>query len=140
MLYITGMQALNIPCALRTGGDWHQSSMDWQHLNLKESDTGFFQEYGIEGPKKIPQHERLFFVANHLRAVLDLLDAQDFCDAGGMRRDYIGNDEYDDELFSQVLKMRNLPKWPAIDRFMEKEYLMKWVNFRREQNHESRHT
>jgi len=50
--------------------------------------------------------------------------------AQGMRDCYIGTDEYDTEIFSQVLKLRYLPYWNEIDEFMCREYMFKWLNAR----------
>ncbi len=130
MLYITGMQALNLPCQLDTTGDWHRCCMDWLNLHLKESKGSLWGDYGIEGPKTIPDNTRKYYVANHIRALLDMLFEQNFLDAQGMRTDYIGDDKYYDELFRQVMKMKDLPYWPDVDVFMEKEYLLLWLNFK----------
>ena len=133
MQYVTGMQALNIPCNLNTSGDWHGCCMDWAHPNLRESVGSFFGDYGIEGPKKIPEHEELFFVANHIRALLDLLYEQKFIDARGMRNDYICDEEADREIFSKIMQMRKLPYWEEINHFMEREYFSRWADFLKEQ-------
>lgn len=138
MLYLTGMQALNIPCSLNTTGDWHQSRMDWEHLNLRESTNSFWGDWGIEGPKQIPGNTGTFYVADHLRALLDMLFDKNFLDAKGLRNDYIGTDQYDDLFFRQIMKMRTLPYWPKIYACMEHEYFFKWVNFERVYSHELR--
>lgn len=132
MQYVTGVQALNIPCSLRTSGDWHQSALTWTRLNLADSQKSIYKNYGIEGPKIVPEHKEKVYVANHLRALLDMLYAKDFSNAKGMRKDYICNDNYNEELFRQIIKMKPLSYWPQIDKFMEKEYLMKWLNFKKE--------
>ncbi len=133
MQYITGMQALNIPCSLNTFGDWHRSCMDWHHLSLKESEGSLWGDYGIEGPKLVPGNDEKYYVANHIRALLDLLYERKFADAQGMKNDFIGDDQYDEEIFQQVLKMKNLPYWAEIDAFMEKEYLLQWARYK--ENH-----
>ena len=138
MLYLTGMQALNIPCLLDTTGDWHQSCMDWEHLNLRESTNNFWGDWGIEGSKQIPRNTGTFYVADHLRALLDMLFDKNFLDAKGLRNDYIGTDQYDDLFFRQIMKMRTLPYWPEVYAFMEHEYFFKWVNFERAYSHELR--
>ncbi len=120
MLYISGMQALNLPCNLDTSGDWHRSCMDWSHLTLKENNGSIWGEYGIEGPKVIPDNKEKHYVANHIRALLDMLCDRNFSDAQGMNDDYIGSDKYDEEIFRQVTKMKDLPYWADIDSFMEK--------------------
>lgn len=131
MKYITGLQALNLTCSLDTTGDWHQPCLDWSHLSLWDTDTAFYKDYGIEENFHVPEHPgEKFKVANHIRALLDMLYAKDFGNARGMNRDYIGQPLYDGEIFAKVMEMRRLPYWDEIDRFMEKEYLMKWVRFR----------
>lgn len=133
MRYITGVQALNLPCRLNTAGDWHASQIRWEPLRFAESDGSFFGDYGIERGKKVPLHEGTFAAADHIRAVLDLLLAENFLNAQGMKKDYIGTDEYTEEIFGKVWQMRRLPIWRAVDRFMEKEYRMEWVRFRASQ-------
>ncbi len=104
--------------------------MDWSHLTLKESNGSIWGEYGIEGPKVIPDNKEKHYVANHIRALLDMLCDRNFSDAQGMKDDYIGNDKYDEEIFRQVTKMKDLPYWADIDSFMEKEYLLRWVQYK----------
>lgn len=132
--YLTGVQALNIPCLLNTNGDWHQSGIHWETLKMAESQGSFFDQYGIEGPKKVPMHKSKIYVANHIRALLDMLYDQDFSNAQGMRKDYIGNDSYNNIVFDQVYKMRNLSYWYLIDRFMESEYKLYWLAFKESRN------
>lgn len=129
MLYITGEQALNIPCNLETCGDWHTSALQWDRLNLKESTKSFFEDYGIEKDKIIPQHKKKYCVANHIRAILDLLEGGYYSVAQGMNKDFICNSKYDDEIFDKVYSMHQKDNWDEINKFMHKEYLMKWVNY-----------
>lgn len=130
MKYVTGVQALNIPCELETTGDWHRSAIRWTELCLRDSDTMFFGEYGIESEKTVPEHEGKYYVANHIRALLDLLQEGDFSNAQGMRKDYIGNDNYNAEVFRQVKKLSVLVNWPQIDDFMTREYKVSWLLFK----------
>lgn len=37
MLYITGIQALNIEDSTECCGDWHTSAQDWSKLNIADS-------------------------------------------------------------------------------------------------------
>lgn len=84
MKYITGLQALNLTCSLDTTGDWHQPCLDWSHLSLWDTDTAFYKDYGIEENSHVPEHPgEIFKVANHIRALLDMLYAKDFGNAGG---------------------------------------------------------
>lgn len=130
MQYISGIQALNMPCNLLTTGDWHQSGIQWKELNIKETENSIWGEYGIEGPKKIPNHKGKFFVANHLRAILDMLAEHDFSNLSGMKNDYICADIYDKELFTKVYMLHSFIGWKQVDRFMEKEYMYKWIYWR----------
>lgn len=129
MQYITGVHALNLPCSLNTSGDWHTSWIQWEHPKIKDTDTAFWGDWGIEY-RKIPEHEGVFPVANHLRACFDMLEDGDFSNLQGMNKDYICNDEYDDFVFQQVLRLKGAKHWEAINKFMEKEYYMKWVRYR----------
>lgn len=131
MIYITGIHALNLPCSLETCGDWHQSGIQWDKPNFRESTTSFFQDYGIEPNHRIPEHEGVYNVANTIRAILDLLFEKNFPTAQGMNKDFICNPKYDKEVFIYVSKMKCLDYWKEIDDFMEREYKIKWVNFKR---------
>ena len=130
MKYISLIHALNLPCQLETCGDWHTSALNWQTIKLLDSKDSIFGDYGIEMNKKIPEHDKLYNVANHIRAILDLLYIGNFTVAEGMNKDYICNSKYDKEIFEQVIKMAYLPNWNEIDRFMTKEYLGKWVRYK----------
>ena len=133
MLYITGIHALNLPCKLDTCGDWHKSAIQWAHPQMRDSDEMFFGNYGLEPGHVIPEHgDEKFVVANTIRALLDLLYEGNFPVAQGMNEDFICNDKYDTEVFTKVSEMESLPSWEEINRFMEKEYRLKWVRFRKE--------
>ena len=129
MRYVTGIHALNVDCGLNTTGDWHTSALDWNNLKWKDTDTAFFRDYGIY-ESNIPYHKEKVLIANHIRAILDLLYDRNFSVAQGMCNDYIGNDEYNDLIFEKVYSMRNLPYWKDIDVFMDKEYKMRWLNWK----------
>jgi len=131
MRYITGIHALNLLCSLETCGDWHQSALRWDRPRLRESDDSFFGDYGIETGVAIPEHDGTFAAANHIRALLDLLEAGNFSVAQGMNKDFICNDDYNDEVFAKVASMRSLPNWPDIDSFMGSEYYSKWLKYKR---------
>ncbi len=137
MKYITGIHALNLPCSLNTCGDWHQSAIQWQNPQMRESNTSFFKEYGLEKGHKIPQHKEDFVVANTIRALLDLLYESNFPTAQGMRDDFICNDDYNSEVFSKVYEMRYRPNWEKIDAFMRKEYKLDWIKFMRGKENEN---
>lgn len=129
--YISGIHALNIPCSLLTCGDWHCSALKWQNITFMDTEKTFFKDYGIELQKRIPQHSETYAVANHIRALLDLLEIGNFSTAQGMNKDFICNDDYNDEIFEKVASMKMLPNWSEIDRFMTREYYQKWVNFKK---------
>jgi len=131
MLYLSGVHALNLPCVLETCGDWHQSALQWGRLELLDSRNSTFGDYGIETDKPIPEHTELFNTANHIRALLDLIEQGNFAVAQGMRDDFICNAIYTDEIFNKVSLLRDKDNWNEIDRFMGKEYLMQWLAFKK---------
>lgn len=134
MQYITGIHALNLNCNLQTCGDWHQSAIQWDHPNIAESEGSLFGDYGIEHNKHIPGHTETYNTANHIRALLDLLQQGNFATAQGMNKDFICNDDYTYEIFNLVMKMKSLSIWNAIDGFMGKEYYSKWLYFKKKVN------
>ena len=79
----------------------------------------------------VPENEGTYAVANHIRALLDLLESGNYSEAQGMNNDFIGNDDYTDEVFDQVALMRALPHWSKIDGFMGREYYGKWLAYKR---------
>lgn len=129
MEYLSGMKALNIPCKLNTSGDWHLWCFNWDKNELLNSSDSIFHEYGIEKNKKLPNGEVLN-VANHIRACIDMIANSEFNLAQGMRHDFICTEEYDDEVFNLVLRLKDNSNWQEIDKFMGKEYKMKWLNFK----------
>lgn len=129
MQYITGIHALNLPCNLKTCGDWHKSAIQWENPQIRESDISFYGEYGLEPNHLIPCHTGTFVVANTIRALLDLLYERNYAVAQGMREDFICNENYNDEVFKKVYEMRNLYYWNEINCFMGKEYKCKWLDF-----------
>ncbi|HBG67507.1 MAG TPA: hypothetical protein DDW60_02625 [Kandleria vitulina] len=69
----------------------------------------------------------LRFVANTIRALLDLLDEGDFSNAQGMKILFVTQ-----EVFEKVSMLRNNDNWKEIDELMGKEYLMKWLKFKKD--------
>lgn len=136
MKYITGIQALNLPCSLETCGDWHTSALQWSNLNVEETENSVFKEWGIEDCSCVPEHTGTFKIANTLRALLDLLVAGQFSLAQGMNEDFICNSAYDDEVFEKVSMLKTLSNWEQIDSFMGKEYKMKWLTYKERITHE----
>jgi Uncharacterized conserved protein len=129
MLYVSGVHALNISCILETCGDWHQSAIQWKNIPLIESEESIYGDYGIELNKKVPEHTETFAIANHIRALLDLLQDGKFSVAQGMKNDFICNDKYTDEIFQKVSLLKKNKNWNEIDNFMKKEYLSRWSDF-----------
>lgn len=129
MRYITGEHALNLSCKLETCGDWHTSALRWKNITFMNSEDSIYGDYGIEPNHRIPEHDEVYYVANHIRALLDLLDMGNFAVAQGMREDFICNEEYTDEVFEQVSKLKEHKNWERIKEFMGKEYKLDWVNF-----------
>lgn len=135
MKYISGIFALNIPCSLDTTGDWHRSSLPWDKVDIKESDNSPLKDWGIEKNVYIKELNGRYNVANTLRACVDFLDTDKYLSAEGMRKDYLGNDKYNQELFRAVysLKPHKTPtQWENISRIMEKDYMLKWLNYKKE--------
>jgi hypothetical protein len=130
MLYLSGIHALNVSCKLITCGDWHAPALRWDAITLLESEKSIYGNYGIEPGKRIPESEGLFNVADHIRALLDLLCQGKYSVAQGMRDDFICNDSYTEEIFRKVAMQRNMENWPLTDRFMGKEYYSAWLNFK----------
>ncbi len=129
MQYISGIHALNLPCSLPTCGDWHRSAIQWDKPTTRESSESIFGDYGIENCTVVPGHPGTQKVANHVRALLDMLSEGQFGYAQGMRKDFICNDSLDNEVFAKVLLLRNSPIWSKISQFMGREYAMRWLRF-----------
>lgn len=134
MLYLSGIHALNTNCLLNTTGDWHSSALKWNGVDqrLVDSKKSVFDDYGIETNKNIPfVSDNKYNVANHIRACLDLLSEGKFAELQGMRKDFICTNEYDDEIFEKVCLLKEQSNWQEIDAFMEKEYMLKWMNYKK---------
>ena len=129
MTYISGRHALNLPCTLDTCGDWHASALQWHTPFIRDSNESVYGDYGIEHNKKIPESNELYSVANHIRAIMDLLELERYTCARGMRDDFICNDKYTNEIFNLVLWQRKLSHWSKVNDFMKKEYKISWMDF-----------
>ncbi|WP_080873472.1 hypothetical protein [Oceanobacillus timonensis] len=132
MKYITKLHALNLKCNLNTSGDWHWGDIQWESPVMKDTNNSFFGDYGIEYNKKIPYHKETFTAANHIRALLDMLEENDFNLAEGMRNEYIDNEELTKEVFHKVYSMHVLANWNGIYNFMLNEYKLDWYFFVKE--------
>jgi hypothetical protein len=128
MKYTTGTYALNLPSRLNTQGDWHADLLDWNQATWRESSESRFGDFGIEIDRALPNGQ-MAAVANHLRALLDLLELGYIQAASGMRRSYLGTNEYDNEFFAKVAQLDDSPYWKSIYRLMSHEYYLRWVRW-----------
>ena len=139
MKYISGYQALHLKSSLKTSGlisDFHyfahldRLSVQWDELNLLESESSIFGDYGIEKFHQVPKHEGEYFVANHCRVLLDFLaDSNSLNNVLGARYYIIDNDEYNEELFSKAVELKAAPHWEMVNKFMGFEYGLDWLKF-----------
>lgn len=136
MLYITGLHALNIPCSLDTCGDWHSCAIKWDTPDIANSDDNIFGDYGIEKNITVDflDKSKKYNVANHIRAILDLMIENNLSIVQGMKNDFICNDNYTEEIFRKVSELKSYNNWSDIDRLMSKEYMMKWIQFKKKNN------
>lgn len=120
MKYYTGKIALNIECDLDTCADWHKNGIVLDKSKMQDSDNSIFKDYGIYETDK-------GYVANHLRAILDLME-QGQCDyLKGFKNDFLTSDKYDRELMIQAKKLRHNKNWEDIDYLLGEEYREKWL-------------
>ena len=129
MKYITGIHALNIEDSLETCGDWHTSALNWQSIELNESEDNIFGDWGIEKGKEIPEHTELYNVANTLRAILDLMIKGSTRYLKGFRDDFMCTDKYNREFFEEVMKLRGLSNWGDINTLMKQEFMYEWDRY-----------
>lgn len=133
MQYLTGIHALNVPCPLDTTGDWHQSALRWEDLTIGETETSPLKNYGIFLSDKVPDGSgglRTMYVADTIRALFDLLLVGNTAVAQGMRDDYICNEKYTPEVFRVAQTLKETEQWSIIDKFLEREYELTWLNYR----------
>lgn len=110
-------------------GDWHQSAIKWDNLRFLETEDSIFKDFGIYKNKSVPFHDGTYYVANILRACLDMLELGQFTILQGMNNNYICNEKITPILFYKVLMLRNNENWDNIKKFMHKEYGKKWRLF-----------
>lgn len=132
MKYISGIHALNLRCGLDTCGDWHASGIQWKNLTIRESSLSVFGDYGIEDNSSVPEHPGTHKVANHIRAILDLVAEGAFGYAQGMKNELICNDTYTPEVFSKLLLLKDSSRWTQINEFVGQEYGSSWLDFLRD--------
>lgn len=133
MKYISGIHALNLPCSLDTMGDWHKCSLNWNNIKMYDSNDSIYKEYGIETCDCVPFNPGIFYIANTLRAILDLVENRRLDLAGGAEV-FISNPKYEKEFFDKVCELRSRDDWNEIDRFMGKEYLSVWLDYKEKNN------
>lgn len=130
MLYITGIQALNIEDSTDCCGDWHTSSQDWSNLNIVDSDKSIYKDWGIETNKKIPSRDDRYNVANTMRAILDMLQDESFLGyLRGFKDDFFCTDNCNNIFFEKVILLRDLPHWNKINHLMKMEFMWDWDRF-----------
>ena len=128
MKYISDVYALNIPCSLNTCGDWHYDVLDLlPDYKMKDSQDSIFGEWGIE------EHDGKK-VANHIRAILDMLSDNKTGYLKGFYDDFISTEEYDNILMEKVYELRNFSNWNNINDLMKKELRVKWIKYLEEKN------
>ncbi|KRL14531.1 hypothetical protein [Schleiferilactobacillus perolens] len=138
MKYISGLYALNIPDpAEQTTGDWHWGALDWTRIPLFNSSNSIYGDYGIRRNANVPHApgNTFYNVANHIRALLDMLVAGQLDLAGGMRDDFICNDALTPEVSDKVWQLRHTTNWLQIDKFMGSEYFMQWEDYKDDRTH-----
>lgn len=128
MKYVTGVYALNLPSPDGTPGDWHFSALNWQKAQVSDSADSPFGDWGLH-MAEVPHHG-MMAVANHIRACLDLIEQGNFGTAQGMRDNFINDDRYTPTIFTKVSELQTSPIWNEIDKFMGREYLCKWLDFK----------
>lgn len=135
MKYLTGIHALNVPCPLETSGDWHQSALRWKDLTILDTENSILGDYGIFLSSKVPDGDggfRTMYVADTIRAIFDLLVMGNTAAAQGMRDDFICNEDYTLEVFRVATLFQNTEYWTIVDKFLEREYELTWVNYKEE--------
>lgn len=128
MRYVTGMHALNLGDRTLTPGDWHFSAMDWSSPMWLDTDSSPFGMYDI-GRQEVPDLGRVP-VAGHVRACLDLIERGLYGSAQGMRDDFLDNPMTDGPVMEHVLMLRDRSDWDDVDRFMGREYLGRWLDYK----------
>ncbi|WP_290150005.1 hypothetical protein [uncultured Parasutterella sp.] len=106
-----------------------------ENLTIREPDDSVFGIYGIEDNSFVPNHPDTYKIANHIRALLDLVSEGNFGYAQGMNKDFICNNKYTEEVFSKLLLLRTSYMWEKIKEFIGKEYGVAWLRFL--QDHEN---
>ena len=98
-------------------------------MRFLETENSIFKDFGIYKNKNVPFHDGVYYVANILRACLDMLELGQFTILQGMNNNYICNEKITPILFDKVLMLKNNKNWDDIKKFMHKEYGKKWRLF-----------
>lgn len=133
MKYLSGIYAMQICSDDNMGVDWHYYALDWKKADIRESEKSIFGDFGL---KEIFVNAigKKIFVANQLRACLDLMECGNLSHLqGSMRKDYIANEKLNNILFSKVLLLKNSKYWKNIDELMSYEYMMHWLYYKNEE-------
>ena len=137
--YLSMMFAFNVaPKSLtKTTGDWHQFSYfsDLNGLKFVAIGDNPLGAWGIDNEVKIPTYgdnkTRSYKVANHIRALLDLIYFGHFSKAREALVDFIGTDEYDRTIFRKVSLLK-ASSWEEIDDLMDDHFTTKWRKYKRD--------
>ena len=128
MRYVTGLHALNLGDRSATPGDWHFSAMDWSHPLELDTDSSPFGMYDVR-VHEVPTMGRVP-VAGHVSACLDLIEQGLYGSAQGMRDHFLDNPATDAPVMEHIWTLRSRDDWPGIDRFMGREYLGAWLDYK----------
>ncbi len=133
MLYLTGLNALTIPCSLGTTGECHTSSVDWNYPDIRESEDSPLGEEGIETDVFVPSLGKNYPVANHLRSTADLLESGKYTYLQGMRENWLDGDlTLSRPLFDMVYRLKEVKtegEWERISKAMERDWMLHWLRY-----------
>lgn len=130
MRYITDIHALNLPCSLGTTGDWHRFAIQWEHPCTLDSDELPWGTWGIEidSDVSVPQDSATHHnIANHVRAIADMIARRRFTLAQGACEDYLDGHDYDAEISQHIAMLEGIDGWDEINAFMVAEFGSAWA-------------
>jgi transcriptional regulator with XRE-family HTH domain len=138
--YLSMMFALNVTpkTYTKTSGDWHRFNFFSQPRRIEFTciDDNPLGAWGIDNNVEIPTFgngkPKKYKVANHLRALLDMLYYNRLLSAQGMKHDYIVTDEYNKVFFQKVKLLLALAHWSEIDQLMDNEFGVEWRKYKRD--------
>ena len=135
MKYITGMISFGIPCREDSCGTWlypREYFLDKEKMKQHESSESVFGDLGIEQDKIIPYHdnEELFNVANHTRAYLDMLAAEQFDALRDVFYNYINSMICREVIFRETYtRLSKQDNYMKIHDFMSEEFGNAWISY-----------